>query len=358
MNLKDFHQALGARFLSVADRQLVADYGDPLREHAALRERAALLDLTQRSRICITGTDRVRFLHGQVTNDVKALRVGTGCYAALVTAKGKMQSDLNIFSLPEELLCDFEAGYTNPVLERLEKYVIADDVQLVDVAPLYGLLSIQGPLSNEVIGSLTSDPPGKPFGFVTLPGSDGELYVINRPRIGTLGFDVFVPIAGMGTFAEKLMEAVRAVQGCAAGWTALELARVEAGIPRFGVDIDETNIPLEAGLENNAISFAKGCYIGQEVISRIKTYGQVAKALRGLRLADDLTTLPGKSDHLLHQGKEVGYITSAVASPALKANIALGYVRKEVNQIGNRLTLRIHDRESEAQIVPLPFTSR
>jgi folate-binding protein YgfZ len=143
--------------------------------------------------------------------------------------------------------------------------------------------------------------------------------------------------------------------GLMVGWQAYEIVRVEAGVPRFGADMDETNIPLEAGLEDRAISFNKGCYIGQEVISRIRTYGQVAKGLRGLRLADNLGSLPAKGDKLFHEGKEVGYITTAVASPALKANIALGYVRRECNQVGTRLTLRGTTGESQAEIVALPF---
>ena len=140
--LHEFHARLGARFTTVNDAEAVADYGDPLSEHAALRETAAALDLGFRSRLCLTGADRVRFLHGQVTNDVKRLRVGEGCYAALVTAKGKMQSDLNIFCLQDELLLDFEPGLTPTVAQRLEKFIVADDVQVVDVAPHYGLLTV------------------------------------------------------------------------------------------------------------------------------------------------------------------------------------------------------------------------
>ena len=133
------------------------------------------------------------------------------------------------------------------------------------------------------------------------------------------------------------------------------MARIEAGIPRFGADMDETINPLEAGLEERAISFSKGCYIGQEVISRIRTYSEVAKALRGLRLADDLKSLPRKGDKLFYDGKEAGFVTSATASLRLNANIALGYVKREVNQLGTELVLRTAEGESRARIVELPF---
>ena len=149
--LHEFHHSLGARFAGLDGAEIVNDYGDWLAEHAALRQSAGVLDFSFRSRICLTGADRVRFLHGQVTNDVKKLRVGEGCYAALVTAKGKMESDLNIFCLQDELLLDFEPGLTGKISQRLEKFVVADDVQIVDVAPHYGLLSVQGPKAEAVV---------------------------------------------------------------------------------------------------------------------------------------------------------------------------------------------------------------
>src|SRR5688572_10772437 len=138
--------------------ETVASYGDFPAEHAALTGSAAILDLSGRGRICVTGPDRVRFLNGQVTNNVKALATGQGLYAALVTAKGRMQSDLNIYALPDELLLDFEPGLSAGIVARFEKYIIADDVQVVDVAPLYGLLSVQGPRSAEVVSEVGWNP--------------------------------------------------------------------------------------------------------------------------------------------------------------------------------------------------------
>ena len=140
--LHEFHQSLGARFAELNGAQIVNDYGDWLAEHAALRETAGVIDLSFRSRICLVGADRARFLHGQVTNDVKKLRVGEGCYAAITTAKGKMESDLNIFALADELLLDFEPGLMEKISQRLEKFIVADDVQIVDAAPHLSLIHI------------------------------------------------------------------------------------------------------------------------------------------------------------------------------------------------------------------------
>jgi folate-binding protein YgfZ len=356
--LHSFHQDQGAHFIELNGSEAVSDYGDALAEHAALCQGAGLFDLSFRSRLCITGADRVRFLHGQVTNDVKRLQTGSGCYAALITAKGKMQSDLNIYSLADELLLDFEPGLTQTISDRLEKYIIADDVQVVDVSTLFGLLSVQGPKASEALQGfgLFASLPTQPFTFVNVQAPElGELYLMNAPRLNSQGFDLFAPVSALQTIVEKLRTGLTSLGGRLCGWQAFELARIEGGIPRFGADMDETNIPLEADLEQRAISFNKGCYIGQEVISRIHTFGQVAKALRGIRLADDLKNLPSKGAKLFHDTKEVGYITSAAHSPRLQANIALGYVRKEVNQIGSELRLVLDDGDSIAKIVQTPF---
>jgi folate-binding protein YgfZ len=354
----EFHLGLGARFADVNGAEVVADYGDSPAEHVALRETAGVLDLSFRGRLCVTGADRQTFLHGQVTNDVKGLTPGTGCYAALITAKGKMQSDLNIWCLADELLLDFELGLSEAIAQRLDKYIIAADVQIVDAAPAYGLLSVQGPQAETVVRALglAWEVPLEPNRFSTVTDPTlGQLYLMRQPRTGTGGFDMFVPTAAQGAVADKLITAATLLGGRACGWDALERARIEAGIPRYGADMDERNLPPEAGLEARAISYAKGCYIGQEVLARIRTYGQVAKTLRGLRLADGLKNLPIKGDKLFQDGKEVGYITSAIFSPTFQTNLALGYVRREANQIGNELTLRTVEGESHARIVELPF---
>ena len=355
--LHEFHRSLDARFTEVNGVEAVDHYGEPLVEHAALRNVAGVIDLSFRGRLCLTGNDRQKFLNGQVTNNVKDLAVGEGCYAALVTAKGKMQSDLNIYCLADELLLDFEptARRCHPAAR---KYIIADDVQVVDVASHYGLWSVQGPKADEVVLRLHLglELPAKRMSFVSVPDDTlGEVYLMRQPRLGTQGFDLFVPNTALDGLAARLVAAVQAVGGRVCGWQALEMARIEAGLPRFGADMDEANLPSEAGLDERAVSYTKGCYIGQEVIARLRTYGQVARALRGLRLADHLPELPVKGDKLFKDGKEAGFITSSLFSPALQCNIALGYVRREANQIGTVLFLRTAQGESPVKIVSLPF---
>ena len=356
--LHEFHRRLSAGFAEVNGREVADSYGEVLAEHMALRKTVGVLDLSFRGRLSLAGADRHRFLNGQVTNNVKDLKVGEGCYAALVTAKGKMVSDLNIYCLPDELLLDFEPGLSGAVAQRFEKYIIADDVQVVDAAPHYGLLSVQGPKSAEVVNQLGLGLAlsEKPFCFTSVNDPTlGEVYCVCQPRGVATGFDVYVPVGALAAVADKLIAAAKSSGGRPCGWQALEMARIEAGIPRFGADMDETNLAPETGIEERAISYSKGCYIGQEIIARLRTYGQVTKSLRGLLLADELPALPKRGEELHHGDKEAGYITSALASPTFLRNIALGYVRRECNEAGTELRVRIAERDYAASIVPLPF---
>lgn len=351
--LHEFHQSQGAKFGALNGAEIVSDYGNVLSEHQALCATAGVLDLSFRSRICLTGADRVRFLHGQVTNDVKKLGAGQGCYSALTTAKGKIQSDLNIFNLPEELLLDFEPGIAKLVSERLEKYIVADDVEVVDVTPHYGLLSVQGTNAEAVVRALEVflEIPAAALSFVrVVDEAHGEIYLMNHARLGSTGFDLFVPLAALGAMADKLIAAAKAIGGRACGWNAFEIARIEAGIPRFGADMDESNLASEC-IEARAISYQKGCYIGQEVLNRIHSIGHVNRELRVLRLVADSNALPTRGDKLFQGEKEVGYVTSAAVSPTLNCIVALGYVRREANAVGTELTLRSGAGEIRATIV-------
>lgn len=344
LSLHEMHSELGGGFVSTNGTEVVADYGDTAAEQAALRGAVGVLDLSCRGRVCLTGADRLKFLHGQVTNDVQRLRVGEGCYAALVNAKGRMQGDLNIYRLPDELLLDFEPGYTPAIADRLEKFIVTEEVHILDAAPHYGLLSIQGPRAVETITQLSLSWP-LPAAALSFSGvldtTLGQLYLMNHARTGSMGYDLFAPTPALGAIFDKLVAAAKSLGGRACGWHALETARILAGIPRFGQDMDETTLPPEAGIESRAISYSKGCYIGQEVIARIRTYGQVARTLRTLHLPP-AAAAPG--DKLLADGKEVGHLTSVIPGRAL------GYVRKEHHAPGTRLTLRTAAGEAIATV--------
>lgn len=294
-------------------------------DYKALTEGAAFIDFSNRGRLCLVGADRQAFINGQVTNNVKALKAGQGCYAALANAKGKMTSDLNIFVLQDEILLDFEPGLTDAVQDRLQKFIIAEDVEIVDAARDYGLISIMGPTAGEEVAQARFPLPATPFSIIK---THGEAYVAATPRIGGAAIDIFYPMNDA-----SLPNEFKGLPRCSI--EALETVRIERGIPRFGVDMDENTLAPEA-LAENAISYSKGCYIGQEVIARIRTYGQVAKALRRIHF-DPAAQTPKAGDKIHHDGKDVGWITSATWSPKFARPVALGYVRKECNQIGTRV---------------------
>ena len=266
--IREFHASLGARFGGLNGAEAVLDYGDSAGEYEALRKTAGVLDFSFRGRLCLVGADRVRFLHGQITNDVKRLRAGEGCYAAIVTAKGKMETDLNALLLADEVLLDFEPGLAAKLAARLERYIVADDVQVVDAAPHYGLLTVQGPRSLDVVSALASSAglPEKELSSVKFTDATlGEIYIARNSRLGqSTGYDLHVPLSSLGAVADKLIASAKAVGGRACGWTAFETIRIEAGIPRFGADMDETNIPLECGIESRAVSYNKGATSGRK----------------------------------------------------------------------------------------------
>lgn len=356
--LHDLHEKLHASFIDLNGSEAVNHYGLPEEEYAAVSEGVGIFDLSFRGRLRVSGADRQRFLNGQVTNNVAALKPGEGCYAALVTAKGRMQSDLNIYALADQFLVDFEPGLTAKVAERLEKFIIADDVQIGDAGPEYGLISLQGPAAGQTLKELAlpSELPAKPLAFQSVQDELGPILVVHSARTGKAGFDLFASHDVLRAWFERLRPAAaRAGRAAVCGWAALECARIEAGIPRFGADMDEANLAPEAGIEGRAVSYTKGCYIGQEVIARIRTYGQVARSLKGFILPDTLEAMPPKGERLWLNGKEAGYLTSAVHSPRFQKNIALGYLHRDAAKASGTLTMRIAAQETAVRVVELPF---
>ena len=308
-------------------------------EFTALTEGAGWLNQSDRSRLCLLGADRARFLHGQVTNDINGLGEFTGCYAALVNAKGKMESDLFAYRLADEILLDFEPGLTAAVQARLERYVIAEDVEIADVAPHFGLLTVQGPQAEAVLTKLDLPAPTEPL---TVAQTEDEIYIVHQPRLGTDGFDLFIPIDAMNAWRERLATIAPRCQ-----MPAFEKARVLATIPQFGVDLTTDNFPPEGGLETRAISYTKGCYIGQEIIARIRTYGKVNKVLRGLSLEGAAAI----GDPVLHEGTPVGTLSSVCHEPSA----ALAIIKRTASEPGTVLSVDTKNGSVSAQVATLPF---
>ena len=279
------------------------------------------LDLSPRAKFRLTGGDRVRFLNGQVSNDVRALRPGAAVLACVMTAKGKMSADAFIRPWPgEALLVDAEPELREALAARLERYIIADDVLLEDVTDEWALLHAVG-------GWLPPEPPPPAF------AAPGSFLAFETNRLGRHGTDFFAPAATADSLrAWFAADGTRALDA-----EETERARIAAGVPRWGTELDEDTIPPEAGLEERAISYTKGCYIGQEVISRIKSVGRVNRRLCRLRAAGPLAV----GDELRAVGEPLearpaGRVTSAVRDGGASW-IALAYLRRPHDVHGGTL---------------------
>ena len=345
----------GAEWGTLAGERVVLHYGDVQVEHGHLTESVALIDLTARGCLAVLGDDRVKFINGQVTNEVAGLRPGQGCYAALVNAKAKMQADLNIYRLQDELILDFEPGLLETVTARLESHLVADQADLVDASPHFGLLSLQGPKTTDALESLGLKLPDELFAHTQVTQNElGEWYLMRNDRLGQVGCDLYIPTAHLPGAAKRLAKAVAGQGGGLAGWEAIEIARIESGIPRFGSDMDGRTLPPEANLESRAISYTKGCYIGQEIIARIRTYGKVNRTLVGYRLDDELAKTATPGTKLVDDtGKAVATITSLAQSPEFGA-IALGLAKRTHSKSGQVLTAET-PATGRAKVASLPF---
>ncbi|MFY0528636.1 YgfZ/GcvT domain-containing protein [Archangium gephyra] len=351
LSLHFLHEQAGAHFLEVNGREAVADYGDVEAEYRAARQAVALHDATYREALRITGEDRVSFLHGMVTQDVKGLAAGAATYAAMITVKGAMVADARLVRREADLLLDLEPGMGAKVQEFLGKFLISEDAELLDATGELGVLRLMGPRTADLLGAVSGGPfaalPPDATRAVTLAGQ--EVLAVGRAGQEP-GVDLLVPRAGLEAVWKGLVGAGGPFGLKPLGWRAQEALRVEAGVPRYGQDMVDTTIPLEANL-TNAISYNKGCYIGQEVIARATFRGHMNRKLAGLLLG---ATEAAPGTELKKDGKKVGWVTSVVRSPLKGQTVALGYVHRDHLEPGT--VLAVGDGPAEATVAALPFT--
>ena len=305
-------------------------------QYRQLREECGLLDRSGRGGIAVVGPDGADYLQGQLTNDVESLAVGEGQYAALLDRKGHMQTDMRVLRpATEEILLDFEPGARDAALRHLTMYSVGRDVQIVDSTEERAIVSLIGPRAAEIAGT----PP--------LPEFANEMAsVAGIPvlAVGTRdGVDLFLP----ATERERLLAALTEAGAVEVSPEAVEIIRVEAGVPRFGAEMDTATMPAEASIVEDAVSFTKGCYIGQETVARLHYKGKPNRHLRGLRLSG--AAEPGAALRLGE--KEVGTLGGAVVSPAL-GPIGLAIVRREAEP-GTEVA--VGEDGVTAEVVALPF---
>lgn len=323
---------------------------DAAQEYRAARDGCAMWRADFRRLVTATGEDRLTFLHGMLSNDVKALRPGGGTYAALLTQQGKIVSDVRLYADVDRLLLDVLADRADAVRAALEKFIVADDVELAvrdDEQPLVGLT---GPSSGAMLGHAlgTTLPSRALLAHQTVAFAGSTLRVVAADEVDGAGY----LICGPPALAGDLWQALRNAGAAPIGMETLDLLRVEAGIPRYGVDMDEETLLMETNLDR-AVSFTKGCYLGQEVVERVSARGKVNKKLTGLRLEGDV--VPAAQTPLRADGREIGRITSAVRSPALGQVIALGYVHRDFLEPGTAITVALPSSEVNAVVTGLPF---
>ena len=304
-------------------------------QYRAVREHAATGAIAPRRAIGIGGPDRAAYLQGLLTNDVLALTPGTGCYAAWLTPQGRMLTDLHVFESGDMMLLDVPADLAEATLQRLDQFLFSEDVQLARLADTLRAVWVHGPAAAATLEGLVA-------GAADLDSwaeyrnaraeIDGAPAVVARvSQLGVPGFCVYIDPAR----EDDLRRALEGAGAADAGPDAIEAARIEAGYPIFGVDMTDDTIPLEAGIEDRAVSFTKGCYVGQEVIIRVlhRGHGRVVRKLVGLRIEGDAEARGAK---IFSAEREIGAVTSAVRSPRL-GSIALGYVHRDFVAPGTRV---------------------
>ncbi len=353
LTLHSTHQARGATFGNVQGREVVRGYGDLRDEHAAARLNACLFDFSFREMLRLTGEDRLSFLHGMVTNDVKRLAEGDAEYAAMVTAKGALVADMRILRRSDDLLLDLEPGSAQAVHQFLHKYLVSEEVEIFDASSELALLRILGPEVHRIAAAAFGHETPLPGHdrFVRIDLNSGPAWLIGVELGSIRGVDLLVPRDDLARAFEGTIHAGETLALRLGGFDAFEVLRVEAGIPRFPQDMDEQTLPLEVNLER-AISYEKGCYVGQEVIARATFRGHVNRKLTGLVLGP---TEPPARAELRREGKRVGFITSAVRSPARVAAIGLGFVHRDSLEPGT--ALEVANYPPGAVVHALPFHS-
>jgi folate-binding protein YgfZ len=331
-----------------------ASYGDSSAEYKAVREKgsAGLIDLSSHARIEVSGKEAVQFLNGLVTNDMKTLSEGAWMLAAFPTPQGRLIASTRVLRRRDSFLFLTEAASHASLLKTLERFTLAGDFRVKDQTDTLAQLSVQGARAAEIIGQVLGQEAGslERLRAVEILWNERRVSVIRATHTAEDGFDLFVDAA----HASLLWKELRAAGAQPFGFDALEILRIEAGLPRYGLDMDETNIVTEAGLDD-AVSYTKGCYTGQEIIARIHWRGHVARKLTGLFFDVEGNIERDAKLRTEADGKEIGRITSATFSPRLKRTIALGYVKYDYLKPGTRVIVAYGNEERAAIVIELPF---
>lgn len=353
--LHDLTAQAGATFTEEAGWLAPVRFVGMQAEYEAARSGALLFDQSNRGKIELTGPEAAFFLHNLCTNDVKDLLIGAGCEAFLTTNKSRLVSHLYVYHLllhdgRPALWLDVPAGTAESVLKYLDHYVISEQVEFADRTVEFAQMHLAGPQAHAVLEKALLDdvpPLGELQHMMRTFGVGDTCHIRRHDPLGLPGYDI-VCLAGRAANVWQML--TRAGAKCA-GLDAFAVLRIEAGTPMFGVDMDESTFAPEVGRTKQAISYSKGCYLGQEPIVMARDRGQVNRTLLGVKLRDGAVT-PGSV--LSRDGKEVGRVTSSIVSPRL-GGIGLAYVRRGNQEPGTVLSVEAGGTMHEAIVAALPF---
>jgi folate-binding protein YgfZ len=365
--LERTHRDHGAMMIERDGRSVPASYGDVLFEYAAVREGGAgFIDLSSRGRLLVSGAEAVQFLNGLITNDVKTLEQNRWMPAAFPNVQGRLIASVRVihcqaFRVPalagtfvDGFLIDTEPTTHEAVLKTLNRFTLAGDFRVTDLSDDTALISIQGAkaveIASRVLGGATAASEDSAVSIIQWDNE--QVTIIRATHTAEDGLDLFVG----ANQASPLWDALRTAGARPVGFEAWEILRIEAGEPRHGIDMDESTVVTEANLDD-AVSYTKGCYLGQEIIARIKYRGHVAKKLTGLMFGRAVRVESGARIKSADQ-KEIGRITSVTLSPHLGRTIALGYVKYDHLAPGTNVKVVSGDHECQAEVIELPFVRR
>jgi folate-binding protein YgfZ len=354
--LAEAHRAAGAEFAEFFGVRLPAQFADPLAEYEAARNNVALVDTNFRAVFALTGPDRVRYLNAVTSGNIRDLTPGQSALGLLLNAQGHMLAELMTLVLEDRLLVLSHAYLRQRTFEILERFIIMDDATLADDTAQTGTLAIEGPKALDLLRKLMHVeymqlPDGAHVTAVLdSAGAAIPCRVLRHSLFGIRGAELLLPRESLSAAWQALTAAARVQGGAPIGYRALNMLRLEAGIPWFGTDFDEHQIPQEAGVESTHISFTKGCYTGQEIVERVRSRGHVNRRLTGLLFNSAEVPKPGATV-LAKDGTEAGHITSAAFSPLAGKATGMAYLRREYLEPGT--TLQCENVAAEVIEVPL-----
>jgi folate-binding protein YgfZ len=331
------HAAAGAKMGVWFGCALPDYFGDAAAEYRSARDTVALIDKNYRAYLSFTGPDRVRYLNAILTNNVKDLAANHGIVSLLLNPQGHILAEIETYAFADRLLCVSYAMIRERLLEVLEKFIIMDDVTLVDETPRYGTLALEGPKAAALVKEVSGADLTKYEELSSRGGKVGSIpcFITKRSPGGVPGAEFLAESEKLPELWQVLLDAVRWHEGAPMGYTALSATRLAQGAPWFGYDFGEKQIPHEAGLQDSHISYTKGCYTGQEIVERVRSRGQVNRQRVQLAFSGDV--VPAPDTVITQDGKEVGHVTRAARIWDPTRILGMGYVRKEASTPGTTL---------------------